>query len=149
MHFPKWNVWILIKISLKFVPRVPINNIPTLVQIMAWWWLAKRPLSDPNQWLSIYSCIYVSLSLNKLKKFITISVYLSTFFLKLLPIISRGNYGPPITCNPVKPIILGLLAVTLVASVTGDKCLVSHQEWTYNTSRHSAHQTSGHIFSLW
>ena len=25
------NVWILIKISLKFVPKGPINNIPALV----------------------------------------------------------------------------------------------------------------------
>ena len=30
------NVWISIKISLKFVPKVPIDNIPALVQIMAW-----------------------------------------------------------------------------------------------------------------
>ena len=29
------NVWISINISLKFVPRGPINNIPTLVQVMA------------------------------------------------------------------------------------------------------------------
>ena len=27
---------ILIKISLKFVPKGPINNIPALAQIMAW-----------------------------------------------------------------------------------------------------------------
>ena len=33
------NVWILIIISVKFVPRGPINNIPTLVQVMAW----RRP----------------------------------------------------------------------------------------------------------
>ena len=31
------NVWITIKISLKFVPKDPINNIPALVQIMDWW----------------------------------------------------------------------------------------------------------------
>ena len=30
------NVWILFNISLKFVPKVRVNNIPTLVQIMAW-----------------------------------------------------------------------------------------------------------------
>ena len=30
------NVWIPIKISLKFVPQGLINNIPALVQIMAW-----------------------------------------------------------------------------------------------------------------
>ena len=28
------NVWILIKISLKFVPKGPINNIPALIQII-------------------------------------------------------------------------------------------------------------------
>ena len=33
--FLKENVIILIKISLKFVPKGPINNIPALVQIMA------------------------------------------------------------------------------------------------------------------
>ena len=30
------NVWTLIKISLKVVSKCPINNIPALVQIMAW-----------------------------------------------------------------------------------------------------------------
>ena len=34
--FLNGNVWILIKNSLKFVPKGPINNIPALVQIMAW-----------------------------------------------------------------------------------------------------------------
>ena len=37
--FMNENVWILIKISLKFVPKFQINNIPALVQIMAW----RRP----------------------------------------------------------------------------------------------------------
>ena len=30
------NVWIPIEIPLTFVPKSPINNIPALVQIMAW-----------------------------------------------------------------------------------------------------------------
>ena len=30
------NVWIFIKISLKFVPKGAINNIPALVQVMTW-----------------------------------------------------------------------------------------------------------------
>ena len=50
------NVWISIKISLKFVPKGPINNIPLLVRIMAWhrlWWL-------------VYWRIYASLRLNEL-----------------------------------------------------------------------------------
>ena len=41
------NVWIAIKISLKFVPRGPINNIPALVQIMAWRRPGDKPLSEP------------------------------------------------------------------------------------------------------
>ena len=55
-HFPdnifKWiflneNVWILIKISLKFVPKGRINNIPALVEIMAWRRPGNKPLSEP------------------------------------------------------------------------------------------------------
>ena len=41
------NVWISFKISLKFVPKVQINNIPTLVQIMAWCRSGNKPLSEP------------------------------------------------------------------------------------------------------
>ena len=41
------NVWIPIKISLKFVPKGPINNIPALVQIMAWRRPGDKPLSGP------------------------------------------------------------------------------------------------------
>ena len=41
------NVWISIKISLKFVPKGPINNIPALVQIMAWRRWGDKPLSEP------------------------------------------------------------------------------------------------------
>ena len=41
------NVWIPIKISLRFLPKGPINNIPALVQIMAWRRLGDKPLSEP------------------------------------------------------------------------------------------------------
>ena len=40
------NVWILIKNSLKFVPKGPINNIPALVQIMAWHRRGDKPLYE-------------------------------------------------------------------------------------------------------
>ena len=47
-----WNrekmVWISIKSSMKFVPLGPINNIPALVQIMAWRRLGDKPLSEPR-----------------------------------------------------------------------------------------------------
>ena len=41
------NVWIPIKISLKFVPKGAINNIPAMVQIMAWRRPGDKPLSEP------------------------------------------------------------------------------------------------------
>ena len=51
------NIWILIEISLMFVPRGPINNISSLVQIMAW---------HLNQWCLVYWRIYAALCLNEL-----------------------------------------------------------------------------------
>ena len=41
------NVWISLKISMKFVPKVPINIIPALVQIMVWRRPDDKPLSEP------------------------------------------------------------------------------------------------------
>ena len=41
------NARILIEISLKFVPKGPINNNPALVQIMAWRHPGDKPLSEP------------------------------------------------------------------------------------------------------
>ena len=40
------NISISIAILLKFVPKGPINNIPALVQIMAWRRLGDKPLSE-------------------------------------------------------------------------------------------------------
>ena len=45
--FLNGNEWHSIKISLKFVPKVPISNIPALVQIMAWRRPGDKPLSEP------------------------------------------------------------------------------------------------------
>ena len=41
------NVWISIKISLKFLPKGPINNIPALVPIMTLRRPGDKPLSEP------------------------------------------------------------------------------------------------------
>ena len=57
------NVWIQIKIPLKFVHKGPINNIPALVQIMAWRRSGDKPLSEP---MVDYWRIYASLGLNEL-----------------------------------------------------------------------------------
>ena len=57
------NVWISIIISLKFVPKGPVNNIPAFVQIMAWHRIGNKPLSEPIM-ISLLMHIYVSHSLN-------------------------------------------------------------------------------------
>ena len=41
------NEWISPRISLKFVPKFRISNIPALVQIMAWRRPGDKPLSEP------------------------------------------------------------------------------------------------------
>ena len=40
------SIWISIKISLKFIAKGPINNIPALVRIMAWRRPGDKPLSE-------------------------------------------------------------------------------------------------------
>ena len=45
--FVNENLWILIKISLMFVPKDPINNNPAVVQMMTWCHSGDKPLSDP------------------------------------------------------------------------------------------------------
>ena len=53
------NVWIPIKISLKFVPKGPINNIQAMVQIMAWRRPGDKPLSEPMM-VSLTTHIFVA-----------------------------------------------------------------------------------------
>ena len=58
--FLNGTVRISIKISLKFVPKGPISNIPALVQIMAWRWPGNKPLSEPMiVTLPTYICVTV------------------------------------------------------------------------------------------
>ena len=59
------NFGILIKISLKFVPKGLINNIPALVPIMAWRRPGDKPLSEPMTVRSLVH-LYESLGLNEL-----------------------------------------------------------------------------------
>ena len=41
------NYRIHFQISLKYVPRSPIDNKPALVQVMAWRRIGDKPLSEP------------------------------------------------------------------------------------------------------
>ena len=53
-----WNVPVSINISLTFVPKGQINNIPALVQIMAWRRPGDKPLSEPMMYsLLTHICV--------------------------------------------------------------------------------------------
>ena len=57
------SVRILIQISVKFVPKRPINNILALIQIMAGCRPDDKPLSQPLMVrlpMHIYICIYMA-----------------------------------------------------------------------------------------
>ena len=85
------NVKTFIKISLKFVPKGPINNIPALVQIMAWRRPGDKSLSEPMlvslpthicvtrpQWVNKNSCFFVvniSISARTAGKFLSVQIW--------------------------------------------------------------------------
>ena len=53
------NVWISLEIFLKFVPKVPINYIPALVQILVWRRSGDKPLSEPMM-VSLLTHIWIT-----------------------------------------------------------------------------------------
>ena len=57
--------------SLKFVPQCPINNMPTLFQIMAWCRMSSKALSKPK--MALFT--YVSLGLNELIIHAWVTIY--------------------------------------------------------------------------
>ena len=48
------NVWTSITISLKFVPKGPIDNKSALVHVMAWRWTGKKLIYWPSSPTHIY-----------------------------------------------------------------------------------------------
>ena len=66
------NIWISINISLKFVPKGRINNIPALVKIMAWCQATSHYL---NQWWLDCWRIYASFGLDELINYIKLRCF--------------------------------------------------------------------------
>ena len=62
--FVDTDVWIAIEISLKYVPWGRIDNIPALVQIVAWRRRGDKPLPEPMmvQFTDAYLCRSASMS---------------------------------------------------------------------------------------
>ena len=81
------NVWISINISLKFVPRGSINNIPTLVQVMAWRRPGDKPLSEPMMArLPTHICVTRPQWVN--------AIYQCAGAETIIPLLSFQNGGP-------------------------------------------------------
>ena len=85
--FVNENVRISVKFSIKFVPQIPINNIPALVRIIAWRRPGDKPLSEPMmvrlpthicvtrpQWVKVQRCINTSWLTSRERKLLVISL---------------------------------------------------------------------------
>ena len=85
------NVWIPIKISLKFVPLGPLSNIPVLVQIMGWRRPGDKLLSGPMmvrlptricvtrpQWVNTYTHTHIYIYIQ-----LFICTYITVFQLQI------------------------------------------------------------------
>ena len=96
------NVWILLKISLKFVPNFRINNIPALVLIMAWRQPGDKSLSE----LMMVSLMTQMCILNELKgEFCTLYLRHHSFTSKSeYDDISRANHTP-FWCNHSETVV--------------------------------------------
>ena len=62
--FLEWKCLVSIKISLKFIPKGPTDNMAALVQIMAWCLTGDKPLSEQIYGDLFYWRIYASRGLN-------------------------------------------------------------------------------------
>ena len=79
-NFVNENVLILINISLNFVPKGPIDNKSSMVQVMAWCWKGDEPLHESM--MTQFNDAYIRLQwVNSLpsEKFEWNYIYICTF----------------------------------------------------------------------
>ena len=128
--FVNENVRISIKFSLKFVPKGPINNIPALIQIMAWRHPGGKPLSEPMR--TQFNDAYMRHSgLNEL----TYNIWESLWdwqpagFLPQIAKFMGLTWGPPGCCRPQMGPMLS--PWTLLSGTTGGSIFALWQ-WKMN-----------------
>ena len=114
------NVWILLKISRKFVPTFRINNIPALGQIMAWHRPGDKPLSEPMMF-SLLTYIYMSLGLNGLTHGQGTADYLVLPGL-WLPLVTRSRLLHPLAAMTISlaglpQLNMGFINVVTISSI--------------------------------
>ena len=110
MYFLQWKCLNSDTNSLKFVPKGPINNIPALVQKMAWRRPGNKPLSEPMMVnLLMHICVTRPQWVNV--------IFSSLGSLSQTPSISLRRYGGNTVCA--------------VQSVTTRHIHISHARGTY------------------
>ena len=85
------------KISPKYVPKGPINNIPALVQIMAWCRPGDKPISEPMMVrLPKHICVTRPQWVNKFRPVENIfnHILLNTFYLSIQTSLISFPQGP-------------------------------------------------------
>ena len=131
-HFLERNVWILLNISLKFVPENQINNIPSLVQIMAWRRSGDKPLSEPMMvWLPTYICVTQPQWVNNAEKCVYIKwngvspqcICNMTVIVKLCKVVSSAIFLLHLMCKTWTVHYCLILQETAISS--GHKCHLS------------------------
>ena len=90
MHFLEWKLWISVEISLKFVPKCPISNIPALLGA------DQATIHYLNKWWLVYWRIYASLGLNELISILNVCIR----------IYATANYPSPILVKQFHLILL-------------------------------------------
>ena len=142
------NVWIPIKISLKFVPQGPINNIPVLVQIMAWCQPGDKQLSGPRM-ESLLTHIYASLGLNELSTINHDSVWLLISLGNLAVISFPGQYCDYAVVNQQEwgnqvDLAFGKISIWLL-----DRSSFSLESWWSGTAGHQGISLCGVVISTY
>ena len=121
------NVRISIKISLKFVPKGPINNIPALVQIMAWRRSGDKPLSEPMMVsLPMHICV-------------TRPLWVNTYWPGAVDLINKSHNAPFRTemCS---------FLFWMVHCGIWDRCIVGFMNWFINS--YKAYTRCNHHISI-
>ena len=127
------NVRISIDISLKFVPKDQINNIPSLVQIMAWRRPGDKPLSEA---MLVSSLTHICVTLPQWVNCIVSSTHLHQEMPYLSPDNSTCCYGH--FCAVVR-FYLNWVDRDLINDA--EWCLGSHYNGTqYDTLEHTSQQ---------
>ena len=121
------NVRISIEISLKFVPKGPINNIPALVQIMAWRRSDDKPLSEPMMVnLLTHICVTRPQWVNVFEQFCMILVTRGSSMPKPKYDLIYPPYDTSIDC-----------AVSLEIKPSYPGIYQANRVWLYNPLRHT------------